>query len=180
MILTDDDILAERCRGARNLFFKAERRYVHDEIGSNFRMTNMQAAIGCAQLEKIDEHISRKREIGRKYNKLLNDIDCINLPVDYTEYADNIYWVYGIVLNDRCKIDAIELCAILKENGIGSRTFFYPIHKQPVYERMQLFADCHCTNAEIISERGLYIPCGLGITDEQMEEVSKVLHMILV
>lgn len=179
MILTDDDRLAERCRGARNLFFKAERRYVHDEIGSNFRMTNMQAALGCAQLEKIEEHLKRKREIGAFYQNAFKDVAGIQLPVAQTEYADNIYWVFGIVLGDRYDFDAVGACKKLGELGIGTRTFFYPIHKQPAYLKQGMFKGISCPNAERLSERGFYIPSGIGITDEQLEVVADKVKELL-
>lgn len=178
MIVTDDEMLAERCRMARNLFFRPERRYVHDEIGSNFRMTNMQAAIGCAQLEKIDAHLARKREIGTFYDKALADIPGISLPVTRTDYADNIYWVYGIVIGDSYDFDAMEACKRLGEMGIGTRTFFYPIHKQPVYVKAGMFSGFSCPNAELLGERGFYIPSGIGITDEKLETVAEKVHAL--
>lgn len=171
MILTDDELLAERCKKIRNLFF-SERRYVHEEIGSNFRMTNMQAALGVAQLEKIEQHIARKREIGQLYNELLKDICDIRKPVTHTEYAENIYWVYGIVIGDSYDFDALEVTERLKELKVGARTFFFPIHKQPVYLKQGLFRDVHCPNAEYLAERGFYIPSGLGISDEEIREVA--------
>jgi perosamine synthetase len=179
MILTDNEQLAERSRGVRNLFFMPERRYVHEEIGSNFRMTNMQAALGCAQLEKIDAHLKRKREIGKYYQDALQDIADIELPVAKTDYTDNIYWVFGIVLGESYKFDAAEACGKLKEMGIGTRTFFYPMHKQPVFMKQGMFQNVVCPNAEKIAKRGFYIPCGLGITDEQMERVAACLHELL-
>lgn len=177
MILTDDEALAERCRGARNLFFTA-RRYVHEEIGSNFRMTNMQAAVGVAQLEKIDEHIRRKREIGQKYNTLLAGLKDVALPVPKTEYADNIYWVYGLVIGESYDFDAFAAMEQLKEMGIGTRSFFFPIHRQPVYLEQGLFAGESCPNAERIAERGFYIPSGLAITDEQIETVARAVRKV--
>lgn len=171
MILTDDDMLAERCRGARNLFFSA-RRYVHEEIGSNFRMTNMQAAVGVAQLEKIEGHILKKREIGRRYNELFADLQDVMLPVPQKSYAENIYWVYGMVIGERYDFDAEEAMKRLGEMGIGTRSFFYPIHKQPVYVKQGMFEGVSCPNAEHLWKRGFYIPCGLAITDEQIETVA--------
>ncbi len=171
MIMTDDEALAERCRGARNLFFSA-RRYVHEEIGSNFRMTNMQAAVGTAQLEKIDEHIRRKREIGHKYNELLSGLRDVALPVERTEDAENIYWVYGMVIGESYDFDALCAMERLREAGIGTRSFFYPIHKQPVYLKQGMFEGVSCPNAERIAQRGFYIPSGLAITDRQIEIVA--------
>lgn len=175
MILTDDDKLAERCRGARNLFFTSAR-YRHEEIGSNFRMSNMQAALGCAQLEKLEEHIEKKRYIGNKYRSAFSDIADVCLPVAKTAYADNIYWVFGLVIGDRYSFEADKAMKFLTEKGIGTRAFFYPIHKQPVYVKEGRFSAVSCPNAERIAERGFYIPSGLGITDEQIEYVISMVH----
>ncbi len=177
MILTDDEALAERCRGARNLFFSA-RRYVHEEIGSNFRMTNLQAAVGVAQLERIDEHIRRKREIGRRYNELFQGLRDVALPVPETDYADNIYWVYGMVIGDSYDFDASGAMARLRDMGIGTRPFFYPIHKQPVYEKQGMFQGVSCPAAERLAERGFYIPSGLGMTDGQLETVARAVKKL--
>ena len=171
MILTDDEALAERCRGARNLFFTAQR-YRHEEIGSNFRMSNMQAAIGCAQFERLEEHIKRKRMIGQKYQEALQEIEDISLPVPAAEYADNIYWVFGIVIGDSYPFAAEQVMKRLAEEGIGTRSFFYPMHKQPVYIKEGMFRDAACPNAEKIAERGFYLPSGLGITDEEIDYVA--------
>lgn len=178
MILTDDSYLAERCRSARNLFFRPERRYIHYEIGSNFRMTNLQAAVGCAQLEKIGEHINRKREIGSFYNEQFKDIPDIILPISKTEYSNNIYWVFGIVIGKSYGMNALTACEKLRKMGIGTRTFFYPIHMQPVYKALGLFENISCPNSEFLSEFGFYIPCGLGITDHQMELVASAVKSV--
>ncbi len=177
MVLTDDEHLAERARGARNLFF-SKRRYVHEEIGSNFRMTNMQAAIGCAQLERIEEHIRRKREIGRYYSDALQNLKGVQIPLAETAYAKNIYWVYGLVIGDRYSVNCDEACEKLKELGIGTRTFFYPINKQPVYLKDGFFKNEVCPVSEMLSQRGFYIPSGLGITNDQMDVVIDALYQI--
>lgn len=172
MILTDDSKLAERCKLARNLFFLPERRYVHEEIGSNFRMTNMQAAIGCAQLESIERHLEKKRHIGALYTECLKNVPNINIPIEETNYAKNLYWVFGIVLNDDIGLTNIDICNKLKERGIGTRTFFFPINKQPVFLDMGLFVSDSCPVAEKLSNKGFYVPSGLGITDEEIIYVS--------
>lgn len=179
MALTDDEELDSRLRLARNLFFRPERRYVHDEIGSNFRMTNMQAAIGCAQLETLDKHVEKKREIGRFYTDAFKDIPDLILPMAKTDYAENIYWVYGIVLGDSYSMDNLEACAKLKELGIGTRTFFYPIHEQPVFVKKGMFKDIKCPNAERLARKGFYIPSGLGINLDEMETVAASVRKIL-
>lgn len=175
MILTDDDYLAERCRGARNLFFQKSRRYIHEEIGSNFRITNLQAAIGVAQLEKIDDHIRRKRQIGKLYNEMFVDLEGVRIPVTKTEYAENIYWIYGLVIGEKYNINALQVMDTLNQEGIGTRGFFYPIHKQPVYLKQGWFGNVVCPNAERLADKGFYIPSGLGISNEQISVVSKKL-----
>ncbi len=171
MILTDDDATAERCRGLRNLAMKAPRRFVHDELGWNFRMTNMQAAVGLAQLERLEEFVQRKRRIFDRYSEQLAGIAGIRLPVSSTDYAVNVNWVYGVVIDDSVPFDADEAMGRLAQKGIGTRPFFWPMHEQPVYRSMGLFAGESYPNAERIARRGFYLPSGLALTDDQIDRV---------
>jgi perosamine synthetase len=177
MILTDNDKIAERLRSLRNLCFTS-KRFVHEELGWNMRMTNLQAAIGVAQLERWKESISRKREIGKLYNELLKNELNITLPLVKTPYCDNIYWVYGIILNDN-NISAEKIMKQLADKGIGTRPFFYPMHLQPVLRNMGLFKNAHCPNSEKLYKQGFYLPSGLAITNEQIIIVSETLKQIL-
>lgn len=171
MVVTDNEELAERCRFLRNLCFRKDIRYVHDEISDNYRFTNLQAAVGFAQLERLDEFVERKRTMGRYYTERLCEIEGIRLPVEQTEYADNIYWVYGIVLEKEIKADNRMVQKLLAEKGIGSRTFFWCMHEQPVYCNMGLFKNESYPDAEYLARKGFYIPSGLAITKEQMDKV---------
>jgi len=171
MIVTDDEALAERCRSLRNLGFVPPRRFVHDTLGWNFRMTNMQAAIGLAQLERLDEFVERKHRMFGRYTELLSDIPVLQLPVAHTDYADNISWVYGIVLKDVVAFDAGEAMRRLGDLGVGTRPFFWPMHEQPVYRRMGWFESETYPNAERLARRGFYIPSGLALTGEQIVRV---------
>lgn len=181
MVVTDDDGLAERCRMLRNLCFRKDVRYVHDEISDNYRFTNLQAAVGLAQLERLPEFVERKKEMGRYYTEKLKDINELILPIEKTDYADNIYWVYGIVLDKGISADNKVIQKRLSEEGIGTRTFFWCMHEQPVYQRRGLFADETYPNAEYLARKGFYIPSGLALTKEQMdkviEKVKKVIGM---
>lgn len=179
MVLTNDEALADRCASIRNLFFSPKKRYVHEELGYNFRMTNLQAAIGVAQLEKIDRTVAKKRHIGALYNKLLKDVDGLQLPVAKTDYADNIYWVYGIVLDDGLPIDADEFMKLLGTEGIGCRGFFWGMHEQPVFKEMKLFGGESYPVAEKLSRRGLYIPSGVNLTDDDQEYVVEKVKIVL-
>ncbi|MDR1482248.1 MAG: DegT/DnrJ/EryC1/StrS family aminotransferase [Synergistaceae bacterium] len=172
MILCDDDELADRCRSMRNLCFIPERRFVHYELGYNFRMSNLQAALGVAQLEKLDETVKKKRHIGAKYQRLFSGLAGLELPLHKTEYAENIYWVFGLVLGDEISIDAREFTKRLGPLGVGTRPFFWPMHEQPVLLDRGLFGGERYPAAERIARRGFYIPSGVALTDEQMEYVA--------
>ncbi len=171
MILTDDDALAERCQYLKNLCFQPGRRFVHSEIGWNYRMTNMQAALGVAQLEQVETIVSRKREIGARYNSNLTGIQKLQLPWRQTDYAENIYWVYGLVAESEELAQKIQ-----KDLGnlkIGTRPFFWCMHEQPVFLKMGLFGNEPYPVAEKMARNGFYIPSGLGLTNDQIDEVSQ-------
>ncbi|HMQ67469.1 MAG TPA: DegT/DnrJ/EryC1/StrS family aminotransferase [Ignavibacteria bacterium] len=169
MILTDDVETAERCRSLRNLCFQSGKRFVHDELGFNFRMTNLQAALGMAQFERLDEFIEKKRHIGKMYNEGLKDLKSIRLPLEKTEYSDNIYWVYGIVIKKETGINAVKAMKKLADQKIGTRPFFYPMHLQPVFKKMDLFVNENYPVSEELSEMGFYIPSGLAISNDQID-----------
>ena len=179
MIMMDTPVLAERCRSLRNLYFKAEQRFVHDELGWNLRMTNMQAALGVAQLEQLDEFVAIKRNMGKRYTELLAGTQGIQLPIPHTDYADNIYWVYGIVLDDNVPFDAKEAMSRLGKRGIGTRPFFWPMNEQPVFEKMGLFEAQRFPVAERVARRGFYIPSGMALTAEQIEQSASAVRDIL-
>lgn len=176
MCVTGDEKLAERCRSLRNLCFRREQRFVHEELGWNYRMTNLQAALGCAQLEQLDKHVLKKREIGYRYNKLFADNNDMQLPLSKTNYAENIYWIYGLVLNDNVPFDALEAMKRLGEKGIGARPFFWPMHEQPVLKKMGLFEDESYPVSERIACRGFYVPSGLGLTESEQVCVADALR----
>jgi len=179
MIVTDDDNLARRCSSLRNLCFQPQKRFVHEELGWNFRLTNLQAALGLAQLERLDEFVIRKRNMGKRYTELLADIPGLELPLSKTDYAENIYWVYGLILKDEVPFDADEAMKRLAEYKIGTRPFFWPMHEQPVFQKMGLFQGESYPIAERMARRGFYIPSGMALTPEQMERVAEVLKEVL-
>jgi perosamine synthetase len=135
-------------------------------------MTNLQAAVGVAQLERLDEFVERKRRMGRQYTRLLADLPGVRLPVERTGYAENIYWIYGMVLDDALPFDAGEAMRRLAARGVGTRPFFWPMHEQPVFRKMGLFDMDSFPVAERLARRGFYIPSGLAITGKQIELVA--------
>lgn len=174
MIMCNNAELAERCRKFRNLAFEPNgRRFVHYELGWNYRMTNMQAAIGLAQLEKLDEHIKKKRYIGQKYNEGLKGLRGFQLPQVKTDYAENIYWVYGLVAETETL--ANETVKKLSEAKIGTRPFFWCMHEQPVFQKMGLFKNEKYPVAEKLARNGFYVPSGLGLSKEEIESVCNAL-----
>jgi perosamine synthetase len=179
MVLTDNDSLAESCRSLRNLCFKPGKRFVHEELGWNFRMSNLQAALGVAQLERLEEFISIKRAMGMRYAELLSDISEVELPQTATDYAENIYWVFGLVLGDNVPFDAAEAMHRLSEHQIGTRPFFWPMHEQPILRKMGLFNGATFPEAERLARRGFYIPSGLALTENQIERVAEAVRSII-
>lgn len=179
MILTDDDGLAQRCRSLRNLCFKPEKRFVHDDLGYNYRMTNLQAALGLAQTERLVEFVALKRSMGKKYLQLLSDVPGLELPLPRTYYAENIYWVYGLVLKDEVPFNAEEMMSRMGKQMVGTRPFFWPMHEQPVFQKIGLFKHERYPAAERLARRGFYIPSGLALTGEQMERVADVVKEAL-
>jgi perosamine synthetase len=172
MVVTDDEALAERCRGLRNLCFQKGRRFVHEELGWNYRLTNLQAAVGVAQLEQLDGFVVRKRRMGVRYTELLDGVGDLQLPVAGTDYAENIYWVYGILIDEKRHLDAAEVMSRLAEKRVGIRLFFWPMHEQPAFKKMGLFKQESYPVAERLARQGFYLPSGLGLGDEQMEYVA--------
>ncbi|HEX4024343.1 MAG TPA: DegT/DnrJ/EryC1/StrS family aminotransferase [Steroidobacteraceae bacterium] len=179
MIVTNDDELAERCRSLRNLCFQEGKRFVHERLGWNLRMSNLQAAVGVAQLERLDEFTQRKRQMGQSYDQSLSGVTGLQLPLARTDYAENIYWVYGLVLDEAVSLDAAEAIGRLAALGVGCRPFFCPMHQQPVLRNLGLFAGETYPVAERLYRRGFYVPSGLALTQPQMRRVAEAVRSVL-
>jgi perosamine synthetase len=179
MVVTDDPALAERCRSLRNLCFQPKQRFIHEELGWNYRMTNLQAALGLAQLERLDDTVIKKGRIGRAYKYKLKGCDLISMQAPSTVWSVNIYWVFGIVVNGMQDINARDLASRLATSGIGTRPFFYPIHKQPIFTGCGTFNGLSLPIAEHLSAQGIYLPSGVALTDDQLDRSSQaVLHAL--
>jgi perosamine synthetase len=178
MCVTSNPEIANRCKSLRNLCFEDNNRFHHSKLGWNYRMTNLQAAIGLAQLEKLDRNINRKRQIGNLYYKLLSDNPNFKMSPPQHEFSDNIYWVVGIMLSSQLKNNAKYFMSKLGELGIGTRPFFFPMHLQPVFKDYEFFNSSDLHISEKLYEYGFYIPCGLGIKDNEIRIVSSELLKI--
>lgn len=170
MVLTKSKEHADRARLLRNLCFQQNRRFYHEALGYNFRLTNVQAAMGVGQIERISDTITRKREIALIYSAAFEEICSIQLPAEMS-WAQNVYWVYGIVLGDERKTDAAQVMQQLRNKGIETRPFFLGMHEQPVFHGMGLFCGDNYPVAERLSRQGFYIPNGLALTNDQIAEV---------
>jgi perosamine synthetase len=143
-------------------------------------MSNIQAALGLAQLERLEMFIQKKRAIGHRYTELFKGATALQLPVMSTDYAENIYWVYGLLLNKSVPFDAIEARKRLAAEKIQTRHFFWPMHKQPVFNKRGLFLNETYPVAENLAERGFYLPSGLALTNDQIESVVESVHKVII
>lgn len=178
MVLTSDPQIAEAARSYRNLCFRPEKRFYHTELGYNFRMTNLQAALGVAQIERIDEFINIKRHLGEYYRKKLSLIEGLKLQIE-KPWAKTVYWMYCIELDSNLGMNAEEMMALLSDKGIGTRPFFLGLHEQPALHDLNLFKNEHYPVTERIARQGLYLPSGLSLTEHQVDEVVNAVMLIL-
>lgn len=171
MVLTDDERLARRLRSLRNLAFEPERRFLHHELGFNFRLTNVQAAIGLAQVEQIDQTVERKRAIGHRYAAALSGTRGIRLQPE-REWARSVYWMNGLVVDRATGLDARATAERLRSRDVETRPFFLGMHCQPALLERGLFDGERYPVADEIGEQGLYLPSGVGLTDDQVDAVA--------
>ena len=181
MILTNNKKIYDECISLRNLCFgTGNDRFNHNSIGWNYRFTNLQASMGLGQLKNIKWIIKRKREIGRKYHKHLKNNKKILIQDIKTNYATNIFWVFGIVIKKNFKLSRNLLVKKLNEKGIQTRNFFYPMHKQNIFRKMKIFKNkITYPNSEFLSKNGLYLPSGLGLKNKEIDYICKTLTEIL-
>ena len=181
MITTNNAHYAERARYYRNLCFETdpEKRFIHDEVGMNFRMTNVQAAIGYAQVEKADLLVEMRIEMARKYLKRLQSLTHkIQLPVE-KPWAKNVYWMFGIVIKESTGLDAPTVVSRLRDLGVDTRRFFFPAHQQPFMKKIPAAkTDIHAPVSERLWKQGLYLPSSSDLTDLEADSVATALARV--
>ena len=178
MVSTNNLNLYKKVEYYKNLCFKKEKRFKHYDLGWNSRMSNIQAALGCAQLESINKHLDKKREIGYWYNDLFSNLtNKLKLPLVRHNGNENIYWVYALELKD-INIKAEHFIKKLSESGIGARPFFYPLHKQPVFKKYKFYNQT-LVNTEHSADYGFYIPSGLSLTYKEAQKVVNAIKSLL-
>jgi perosamine synthetase len=172
MVVTNRPDLAEKARCLRNLAFQPRQRFVHDELGYNFRMTNLQAAVGLAQMERIEQILSLKIKQGEHYRRLLKDVPGLTLQ-SVKSYARPVYWINGILLDEKTGLTALQMADRLQHKNIQTRPFFWPMHEQPIFRKNGLFQNEKYPVAENLARRGLYLPSGMALKPEQIEYVCR-------
>ncbi len=172
MVLFRDKSVANTARKLRDHGMSPEKRYWHDVVGYNYRLTNMQAAIGVAQMERVEYFVQHKRNLAKAYHQALQNIEEIRLPSE-AEWAKSSYWLYTILLNDDGEIGRDDLIQRLLINGIEARPVFYPMHVMPPYS---LFSgERSLKNTENISRRGISLPSSSSVTESQVQEIASVI-----
>ena len=178
MIVTNNKKLAERAKILKNMAFgQGVHKFEHLAIGYNYRFTNIQAAIGLAQLERIKKIIALKRKIANQYQKNLSRIKEIVLPVK-KNWGESVYWMYAIMLTKEFGISRNKLIDLLAGKGIETRPFFVPIHLQPVFKKQGLFRNEKYPVAEKISQAGLYLPYSPRLKLKGIEFISSTITEI--
>ena len=176
MVVTNNKEIAERGKSLRNLSFPKEKRiYQHSEVGYNYRMTNIQAAIGLAQFERIDELVEMRRKNARLYNEYLKDVTGMKLPVE-REWAKNVYWMYSILIEDDFGMSRNGLMDRLMEKGIETRMFFVPMHQQLVFQKMGLFKEENYPVAEELARKGVYLPSSPKLKEKEIRYICDVIR----
>jgi perosamine synthetase len=174
MVVTDEKEVMEKAKLLRNHAF-GKPRFLHKELGFNYRLTNVQAAIGLAQMEHAKELIEARINNAQIYNSLLKDVGGITLPPK-KDWAKNVYWMYGILIQKNFGLKKDEVMLRLKEKGIETRSFFLPMHKQPVYQqnddRFPQTTGSFPVSEELF-EKGLYLPSSSSLTKEEIKEVTE-------
>ena len=172
-IITNNTNLYKRCKSLRNLCFGfGDKRFCHNEIGWNYRMTNIQSALGLSQLKNITNIVKKKIKIGNYYYDKLKDINNIYIQKPFKNKIQNVYWVVGILIKKKININNFRKKLLKK--GIQTRPFFYPMHKQPILKKYLKFNKSLFPNSEIISKYGFYLPSGLNLNRKDIEKISEI------
>ncbi len=176
MVTTDNEHIARLAWNLRDHAFSHERHFWHKYIGFNYRMTNLQAAVGLAQTEQLNHFVALRRANAATYNQLLADIPGITTPPE-AAWATNVYWMYGILVDEReFGLNRDQLRAALAANGIETRTFFIPMHCQPVY--FAAFRGQRFPYAEDLCRRGFYLPSASSLTRAEIVRVVRTIRQV--
>lgn len=172
MVVTNSENLAQKVRRLKGQGMDPERRYWFPIVGYNYRMTNIQAALGLAQLEKVEWHLKRRREIAMWYYKYFRDARGLILPVE-KKWAQNVYWLFCVILDENVLMERDEIMRLLMEQGIETRPFFYPMHSLPPFQAIA--EGCFFPVADRLASRGISLPTWSGLTEKEVAYICKTL-----
>ena len=180
MLTTNDADLAGHMRYLKDHGMSPARRYYHTELSFNFRMTNLQAALGLAQLEQIEEFIAKKQAICGWYSEVLSQFPCLQLPVSRAGVR-NVFWLFSIVLGDECRLSRADFGSALHSQGIDWRPFFIPMHQLPhlsKYRTVGRDVD-RCPVSERLGARGLNLPSGCLLDEPTVHRIANTVAQIV-
>ena len=178
MVVTRDPRVAGQARLLRDLAHSPKRRFWHHQLGFNYRMTSLQAALGLAQLQEVETYLAKKQWMAREYARRLSDVPGLSLPASLPGRT-HAHWMYAVVVEKAFGMTRDALIGRLQEHGIDTRTFFAPLHRQPVLRKLGLVPrNGRLPVAEDLSRKGLYLPSGLAITEQQIDRVCDVVRRV--
>ncbi len=178
MVFTNNKNFFEKFNSFKNLSFGKKDRFNHSDISWNYRITNMQAALGVSQVSRLKKIIKKKREIGNfYYEKFKNNKNLIIQPTKF-DYAENIFWIYGIVLKKGSKKYRQEIQSKLLKINIDTRSFFWPMHKQDIFKKMGLFKKEKYPVSEFLSNNGFYIPSGINLSYAKLNYIANSINQL--
>lgn len=177
MLVTDSDSIADRARRLKDLAHAPGQRFLHTDLAFNYRMTNLQAAVGVAQMEEIDRFLQIKKKMAHAYSERLRQVGGLTLPVE-KKWAKNVYWMYSILVEDDFGLPRDLLMGRLREKGVDTRTFFVPVHRQPVFSSRAGGQKQSFPVSDELSRKGLYLPSGLALTEAQIQAVCEAIENI--
>ena len=178
IILTNKKKLHEKACSLRNLAFGKKNRFNHEDIGWNYRFTNIQAALGLSQLKRLDKIVRVKRRIGLQYYNLLKKNKHITIQPPTLNNESNIYWIFGILIKKNSKFKKETVIKKLLNKRIQCRDFFWPMHRQKIFKKTMHFRNKKFLVADLLSKNGFYIPTGINITKKEIKYISTSINNI--
>lgn len=178
MAVTNSKVLADKMRSLRNFARTEGKHFLHQEISFSYRMSNLQAALGLAQLEEVNKFIRIKHQIISLYIKQLQNMAGLSLQLA-KDYAKNPHWYFSVIFQKDAKKNINHLINILKNKGVETRNFVIPLHYQPAFLKHSLFTGENYPQAEYLSKHGLCLPTGPKITDAQIKYICKIIKKAL-
>lgn len=178
MITTAHSDVAERARSLKSLAFGTRNKFMHVAVGYNYRMTNLQAALGCAQLRRIEDIIERKRKIARCYTERLRPLASLQLPVE-KPWARNVYWMYQVALRGNATDRREHVMSALSARGIETREGFIPANLQEIFQRQGWTREGDCPKASRAAFTTFYLPSGASLSEDDLDFVSTAVTEVL-